>query len=128
MKFKQTKTEVVKQKNPFPNPVVGSDAAITFAPFVYKQNKGTGPQGQTSKMQIKKVPFKGVKQYTSPTNKEVCMNLLKDLWAHLQEWSDWKMKDWIKAGIVALVVIIIIGSIQINGLAIISKALTWRRR
>ena len=30
------------------------------------------------------------------------MNLLKDLWAHLKEWSDWKMKDWIKAGIVAM--------------------------
>ena len=42
-------------------PVVGSDAAITFSPFVVRQNKGTGPQGQTSKMQIKKVPFKGVK-------------------------------------------------------------------
>jgi len=27
------------------------------------------------------------------------MNLLKDLWAHLKEWSDWKLKDWIKAGI-----------------------------
>ena len=43
--------------------------------------------------------------------KEVCMNLLKDLWAHLKEWSDWKMKDWIKAAIVALIVIIIIGAI-----------------
>tara|TARA_R100001079_G_scaffold53975_1_gene27590 strand:- start:205 stop:390 length:186 start_codon:yes stop_codon:yes gene_type:complete len=61
MNFKKTKTEVVKQTNPFPNPVVGSDAAITFSPFVVKQNKGSGPQGQTSKQQIKKVPFKGVK-------------------------------------------------------------------
>jgi len=26
------------------------------------------------------------------------MNLVKDLWAHLKEWSDWKMKDWIKSG------------------------------
>ena len=40
---------------------VASDAAIVFSPFVVKQNKGSGPQGQTSKMQIKKVPFKGVK-------------------------------------------------------------------
>ena len=40
------------------------------------------------------------------------MNLLKDLWAHLKEWSDWKMKDWIKAAIVAVIVIIIIGAIQ----------------
>ena len=21
------------------------------------------------------------------------MNLIKDLWEHLKEWSDWKMKD-----------------------------------
>ena len=26
------------------------------------------------------------------------MKLLKDLWAHLKEWSDWKLKDWIKGG------------------------------
>ena len=39
------------------------------------------------------------------------MKLLKDLSAHLKEWSDWKLKDWIKAAIVALVVIVIIGAI-----------------
>ena len=39
------------------------------------------------------------------------MKLLKDLWAHLKEWSDWGMKDWSKAGIVAVVIIIIIGAI-----------------
>jgi|TARA_R110000851_G_scaffold8341_1_gene32175 hypothetical protein len=38
------------------------------------------------------------------------MKLLKDLWAHLKEWSDWGMKDWIKAGIVALIVVIILKS------------------
>ena len=31
------------------------------------------------------------------------MNLLKDLWDHIKEWSDWKMKDWIKAAIVAII-------------------------
>ena len=31
------------------------------------------------------------------------MKLLSDLWAHLKEWSDWSMKDWIKAGIVAII-------------------------
>ena len=61
MNFKKTKVEVVKQKNPFPTLKVSSDAAVVFSPFVVKQNKGSGPQGQTSKMQIKKVPFKGVK-------------------------------------------------------------------
>jgi len=39
------------------------------------------------------------------------MKLLQDLWSHLKEWSDWSMKDWIKAGVVALIVIIIIGAI-----------------
>jgi hypothetical protein len=61
MNFKKTKVEVVKQSNPFPNIKVSSDAAVVFSPYVVKQNKGSGPQGQTSKAQIKKVAFKGVK-------------------------------------------------------------------
>ena len=53
------------------------------------------------------------------------MNLVKDLWAHLKEWSDWKMKDWIKAGIVAIIVLIILsqiggGGAQTYGLATLS--------
>ena len=36
------------------------------------------------------------------------MNLLKDLWSHIKEWSEWKMKDWIKAAIVAIIVIWVI--------------------
>ena len=106
MNFKKTKVEVVKQSNPFPNIKVSSDAAIVYSPFVVKQNKGAGPKGQTSNMQIKKVAFKGVNN-----NKGVFMKLLQDLWAHLKEWSDWSMKDWIKAAIVAIIVIIIIGAI-----------------
>jgi len=61
MKFKKTKVEVVKPKNPFPNTKVASTAEQVFPAFVVKQNKGAGPKGQTSNMQIKKVPFKGVK-------------------------------------------------------------------
>jgi hypothetical protein len=61
MNFKKTKVEVVKQTNPFPNLKVSSDAAIVYSPFVEKQNKGAGPKGQTSNVQIKKVAFKGVK-------------------------------------------------------------------
>ena len=38
------------------------------------------------------------------------MNLVKDLWAHLKEWSDWGMKDWIKAGIVAVIVLVVLQS------------------
>jgi len=36
------------------------------------------------------------------------MKLIKDLWAHLKEWSDWGIKDWIKAGIVVVVVLFIL--------------------
>ena len=39
------------------------------------------------------------------------MYLIKDLLSHLKEGSDWKLKDWIKAGIVAIIVIVIIGAI-----------------
>jgi len=38
------------------------------------------------------------------------MKLIKDLWAHLKEWSDWGMKDWIKAGIVAVIVLVVLNS------------------
>ena len=61
MKFKNAKMTEVPSKNPFPNTIVASDAAVTYAPFVVKQNKGAGPKGQTSNMQIKKVKFTGVK-------------------------------------------------------------------
>ena len=57
MNFKKTKVEVVKQKNPFPNIKVSSDAAIVYSPFVVKQNKGAGPKGQTSNMQDQKSCF-----------------------------------------------------------------------
>ena len=49
--------------------------------------------------------------------KEVSMKLLKDLWAHLKEWSDWSMKDWIKAGIVCVVVLFIIYKMTGGGAA-----------
>ena len=61
MKFKNAKMTEVPQKNPFPNSIVASDAAVTFSPFVVKQNKGAGPKGQTSNAQIKKVKFTGIK-------------------------------------------------------------------
>ena len=44
------------------------------------------------------------------------MKLVKDLWEHLKEWSDWSMKDWIKAGIVANVVLFIVSK-MLNGAA-----------
>ena len=36
------------------------------------------------------------------------MKLVKDIFGWIKEWSDWKLKDWIKAGIVAIVVLFVI--------------------
>ena len=36
------------------------------------------------------------------------MQLIRDLVYWIKEWNEWKMKDWLKAGIIALVVLIII--------------------
>ena len=44
------------------------------------------------------------------------MKLLKDLWNHLNEWNDWGMKDWIKAGVVVVVVLIVLKVIIVPGL------------
>ena len=43
------------------------------------------------------------------------MKLLKDIWEHLKEWNDGQLKDWIKAGIVALVVLFVLKAIIIPG-------------
>ena len=40
--------------------------------------------------------------------KEINMKVLEDLCAKLKEWSDWGMRDWIKAGIVCVVVLFIL--------------------
>ena len=48
-------------------------------------------------------------------NREVDMNLLKDLWGHLKEWNDWKLKDWIKSGIVVIIVLVVLKVIIIGG-------------
>ena len=36
------------------------------------------------------------------------MQLIRDLVDWIKEWNEWKMKDLLKAGIIALVVLIII--------------------
>ena len=43
------------------------------------------------------------------------MNLIKDLWSHLKEWSDWKLRDWIKAGIAVIAVLVVLKIIIIPG-------------
>ena len=45
------------------------------------------------------------------------MKLIKDLWAHLKEWSDWSMKDWIKAGIGGVVVLFVVYKMTGGGAA-----------
>ena len=50
------------------------------------------------------------------------MNLLKDLWSHIKEWSDWKMKYWIKAGIVAVVVLFVISKMMGGG----AQTMVWQ--
>tara|TARA_R100000900_G_scaffold143595_1_gene126715 strand:- start:1642 stop:1761 length:120 start_codon:yes stop_codon:yes gene_type:complete len=39
------------------------------------------------------------------------MKLVKDIWEWIKEWNDWNMKDWIKAGIICAVVLVILGGI-----------------
>ena len=43
------------------------------------------------------------------------MKLLKDIWEHLKAWSDWGMKDWIKAGSVAIGVLFVLKSLLSPG-------------
>ena len=44
------------------------------------------------------------------------LNELRELFdAHLKEWNEWKMKDWIKAGIVAIIVLIVLKVIIVPG-------------
>ena len=43
------------------------------------------------------------------------MNLLKDLWGHLKEWNEWKMKDWIKAGIIVVIVLVVLKIVIVPG-------------
>ncbi len=75
--------------------------------------KSTGQKVQMMKKggKVKKMKRGGVKK----GKQEVQMNLLKDIWAHLKEWNEWKMKDWIKAGIVAIIVLIVLKAVIIPG-------------
>ena len=45
------------------------------------------------------------------------MKLLKDVWDHLKEWNEWGMKDWIKAGIVTIVVLFVVYKMTGGGAA-----------
>ena len=42
------------------------------------------------------------------------MQLIKDIWTWVKEWNEWKMKDWIKAAVIVIVVLIILKVIIIG--------------
>jgi len=42
------------------------------------------------------------------------MKLFNDLWTWVKEWNDWGMKDWIKAGVVVLVVLLILKAVVVG--------------
>jgi len=39
------------------------------------------------------------------------MKLLQDIWAWVKEWNEWGMKDWIKAGVIAIIVLIVLKTV-----------------
>ena len=41
-------------------------------------------------------------------HQEVNMKLVKDVIEWLKEWNDWNMKDWIKAGFVCAIVLVVL--------------------
>jgi len=43
------------------------------------------------------------------------MKLLKEVWDHLKEWNEGGMKDWIKAGIIVIVVLVVLKIIILPG-------------
>ena len=43
------------------------------------------------------------------------MKLIKDCWTWIKEWNDWGMRDWIKAGIVAIIVLIVLKAVILPG-------------
>jgi hypothetical protein len=47
----------------------------------------------------------------SKFRKEDNMKLLKDVIGWLKEWNDWNMKDWIKAGVLCVIVLAVLGAI-----------------
>ena len=59
--YPNAKMTAVSDETPFANKQTNVSTAeiVTAGPKVV-QNLGSGPKGQRSKMQIKKVPFKGV--------------------------------------------------------------------
>jgi|TARA_R110002020_G_scaffold292029_1_gene507407 hypothetical protein len=59
--YKHPNMKTVAESMPLKNKnSVLSTASVVVPGPVVKQNLGSGPKGQRSKMQIKKVPFKGV--------------------------------------------------------------------
>jgi signal peptidase I len=43
------------------------------------------------------------------------MQLIKDIWTWVKEWNEWKMKDWIKAAVIVVIVLFILKVLIIGG-------------
>ena len=64
-KYPNAKMTISNDMNPYAGPTTNKDYEVSTASMRIEgpkkiDNLGSGPQGQRSKMQIKKVPFKGV--------------------------------------------------------------------
>ena len=64
-KYPNAKMTISNDMNPYAGPTTNIDYEVSTASMRIEgpkkiDNLGSGPQGQRSKMQIKKVPFKGV--------------------------------------------------------------------
>jgi len=64
-KYPNAKMTVSDDMNPYAEPTVNKTSVLSTASVAVEgpkkiDNLGDGPKGQRSKMQIKKVPFKGV--------------------------------------------------------------------
>ena len=76
-----------------------------------KKSVGAGMKKGGSSQKL----MKGGMKKTKKKKQEVNMNLLKDLWGHLKEWNEWKLKDWIKAGILVIVILVVLKIIIVPG-------------
>ena len=56
-----------------------------------------------------------LREHRPTIHQEGNMKLLKDIWNHLKEWNEWGMKDWIKAGIIVIVVLVVLKMIILPG-------------
>ena len=97
-----------KNKKMMGGGMMGYSAGGSIETIKMPQEVATPKLGQTLE-----IPVKGHKNYkgTVKFRKEDNMKLLKDVIGWLKEWNDWNMKDWIKAGVLCVIVLAVLGAI-----------------